>query len=138
MNNILRRKEPASFLLTHGLAPEKSSLRIPLPRVIRFLCTTTTLGAYHSAELAYTFNTIAIRDLTGEENEKVTQEMHTRWGNFIKSGDPNRGAALPSPIQWPQYDTAQSHVLFFDTEITAGALPDKDNLDFTAILLYDN
>jgi para-nitrobenzyl esterase len=96
----------------------------------------SVLGAYHSAEIAYTFNTIAIKDLTGEENEKIAQEMHLRWVNFIKTGDPNTGVKLPTSTQWPQYDTAQSQVLLFDTEITAGTLPDKDNLDFAAELLY--
>jgi para-nitrobenzyl esterase len=96
----------------------------------------SVLGAYHSSELPYAFNTIGIRDLSGAENEKLAQEMHLRWVNFIKTGDPNSGAKLPTPTQWPQYDTAQSQVLFLDNDITAGALPDKDNLDFTAELLY--
>ena len=96
----------------------------------------SVLGAYHSAELAYTFNTIAIKELTGEENEKIAQEIHLRWVNFVKSGDPNIGVKLPTPTQWPQYDTVQNQVLFFDNEITTGPLPDKENLDFTAELLY--
>jgi para-nitrobenzyl esterase len=96
----------------------------------------SVLGAYHTGELPYTFNTIAIKDLTGEENEKIAQEMHIRWVNFIKSGDPNIGAGTPSAVYWPQYDTAKADVIFFDNEVTTGPLPDKDNLDFAAELLY--
>ena len=94
------------------------------------------LGVYHTAELVYAFNTIAIKGLTGDESKKMVQEVHTRWVNFIKSGDPNVGAATPSATLWPQYDTAKTDVIFFDTEITTGPLPDKDNLDFAAEFLY--
>jgi para-nitrobenzyl esterase len=94
------------------------------------------LGVYHTAELVYAFNTIALKGLASEESKKMVQEVHTRWANFIKSGDPNVGAAAPSAVVWPQYDKAKTDVLFFDNEITTGPLPDKDNLDFTVQLFY--
>jgi para-nitrobenzyl esterase len=91
------------------------------------------LGAYHTAELAYVFNSSAI---TGAENQKFAQEMHTRWINFIKNGDPNIGATPPTATQWPQYNPAKTDVIFFDKEVRTGPLPDKENLDFAAELLY--
>jgi para-nitrobenzyl esterase len=96
----------------------------------------TALGAYHTGELAYVFDTIALRALADEENQRLVKEIHTRWVNFITSGDPNVGETTPSAVQWPQYDPEQPEVIFFDTEVTTGALPDQENLDFIADVLY--
>jgi para-nitrobenzyl esterase len=94
------------------------------------------LGAHHVAELKYAFNTLATAGAAGAEHEKLAGEMHTRWINFIKNGDPNVGMTPPTATQWPQYDTAKTEVIFFDSEITTGSLPNKENLDFAARLLY--
>jgi para-nitrobenzyl esterase len=93
------------------------------------------LGAYHSSELDFVFNSGV---LSGDKNKKMAQEMHTRWINFIKNADPNIGAVPPTATQWPQYDPAKPEVIFFDHEVTTGPLPDKENLDFVAELLYGN
>jgi para-nitrobenzyl esterase len=95
------------------------------------------LGAYHTGEMTYAFNTLATKKLSGPENEKMAKEIHTRWINFITNGDPNVGITPPTATQWPQYDPAKTDVIFFDKEITTGPLPDKENLDFTAKLFYD-
>jgi para-nitrobenzyl esterase len=93
------------------------------------------LGAYHTAEMPYAFNTID--QLTAsEDSKKLAQEMHTRWINFIKSGDPNNGVPLPSTTQWPKYDPQKPEVIFFDNEVTTGTLPNQENLDFVAGVLY--
>lgn len=93
------------------------------------------LGAYHSAELEFVFNSSA---LTGEANKKLAQEMHSRWINFIKHTDPNIGITPPTDVPWPQYDTKKAEVLLFDKAVTSGPLPDKENHDFVADLLYGN
>jgi hypothetical protein len=36
------------------------------------------LGTYHTGELAYAFNTIALRGLADEENKRLVKEIHTR------------------------------------------------------------
>jgi para-nitrobenzyl esterase len=93
------------------------------------------LGAHHTGEITYVFNTID--QLTAsEDSKKLAQEMHTRWINFIKSGDPNTGVPLPSATQWPKYDPENPEVIFFDTEVTTGTLPNQENLDFVAQTLY--
>jgi para-nitrobenzyl esterase len=94
------------------------------------------LGARHTGELVFAFNTLSIEDIYGAENEKAAQEIHTRWINFIKSGDPNVGIRPPTDTQWPQYDPAKKEVIFFDNEVTTGPLPDQENLDFIARILY--
>jgi carboxylesterase type B len=94
------------------------------------------LGARHTGELVFAFNTLASEGSYGVENEKIAQEMHTRWINFIKNGDPNIGMTPPTDTQWPPYDPAKKEVIFFDNEITTGPLPDQENLDFIAGILY--
>jgi para-nitrobenzyl esterase len=91
------------------------------------------LGVYHTAELAYVFNSVGI---SGKESKKMVQEMHSRWINFIKTGDPNRSIAPPSAATWPQYDPAQPEALCFDHAVSPSPLPDKENLNFMIELLY--
>jgi para-nitrobenzyl esterase len=93
-------------------------------------------GAYHGAELAYVFNNLAIRGSYEKEQEKLAEEMHIRWINFIKTGDPNIGINLPTDNTWPQYDPAKAEVIFFDGNVTVGTLPDRENLDFAINVLY--
>ncbi|MDR2807687.1 MAG: carboxylesterase family protein [Spirochaetaceae bacterium] len=101
-----------------------------------FVAGGSPLGAHHAAEMTYAFNTLAIKGVSGAENEKLAQEIHTRWINFIKNGDPNIGITPPTATQWPQYNPAKTDVIFFDKEVRTGPLPDKENLDFAAELLY--
>jgi para-nitrobenzyl esterase len=91
------------------------------------------LGAYHSSELAYVFKTDAV---TGDEGTQLAEEMHVRWINFIKNGDPNVGIRPPTDTPWPQYHTEKPEVLLFDKGVSAGPLPDKENNDFAEQLLY--
>ncbi|MDR1219901.1 MAG: carboxylesterase family protein [Treponema sp.] len=94
------------------------------------------LGAYHTAELPYVFNNIALKGFVSAENEKLAKEMHTRWINFIKNGDPNVGITPPTVAQWPQYNPENPDVIFFDNEITTGPLPNQEDFDFIAHILY--
>jgi para-nitrobenzyl esterase len=77
--------------------------------VYRYLFTRTppsptqTLGAYHSAEIAFVHDTfLPIFDYT-EEDVALAQAMGDYWVQFAKSGDPN----LPSRPEWPTF-TAES------------------------------
>jgi para-nitrobenzyl esterase len=95
------------------------------------------LGATHAAELPFVFDTLASGGLSGPEAEKLAGEMHTRWANFIKSGDPNVGGGpLPSGVKWPKYDPKEAEVLYLDEKITSGPLEDKENIDYIADLTF--
>jgi para-nitrobenzyl esterase len=94
------------------------------------------LGAAHAAELPFVFNNLASGGLSGPEAGKLAAEMHTRWANFIKNGDPNVGEALPGGPQWPKYDTRKADALFLDGEITSGPLADRDNIDYMNDLAF--
>jgi carboxylesterase type B len=84
------------------------------------------------------FNNLAIRGTSGKEQEKLAEEMHTRWINFIKNGDPNIGIKPPTDTVWPQYDPAKVEVIVFDDNVTTGTLSDQENLDFAINVLYGN
>ncbi|MDR3348465.1 MAG: carboxylesterase family protein [Acidaminococcales bacterium] len=92
------------------------------------------LGAPHAAELPFVFNTLALLGLSDPEAVKLADETHTRWANFIKTGDPNVGEMPPSAVKWPKYDSKDTNVLYLDKRITSGALEDKENIDFIADL----
>ncbi|MGD2050173.1 MAG: carboxylesterase family protein, partial [Chloroflexota bacterium] len=77
--------------------------------VYRYLFTRTppsptqTLGAYHSAEIAFVYESfLPMFDFT-EEDVVLAQAMGDYWVQFAKSGDPN----LPSRPGWPTF-TADS------------------------------
>jgi para-nitrobenzyl esterase len=94
------------------------------------------LGAAHAAELPFVFNNLAGWGLSGPEAGKLAAQMHTRWANFIKHGDPNAGEALPGGVPWPKYDRQKAQTLFLDGKITSGPLPDRENLDHLGDLMF--
>ncbi|MDR1397428.1 MAG: carboxylesterase family protein [Desulfarculales bacterium] len=96
----------------------------------------TEIGASHGAELPLVFNNLENSDLYTPEAQRLAAEMHTRWANFIKTGDPNTGASLPSRVKWRRYEAQNPRLLLLDAEITSGTLPDRENIDYTADLIF--
>jgi para-nitrobenzyl esterase len=94
------------------------------------------LGATHAAELPFVFNTLESGGLSGSEAEKLADEMHTRWANFIKTGDPNVGETPPGGVKWPKYNSKEAEVLYLDKKITSGPLEDRENIDCVADLMF--
>ena len=93
-----------------------------------------SLGAFHAAEIAYTFNNLDRTDwaLTTDDR-KVAHLLSSYWRNFARSGDPN-SKGLP---HWPAYDEKQ------DEALELGANPGvighhlKDKLDVIDALLAE-
>jgi para-nitrobenzyl esterase len=94
------------------------------------------LGAAHAMELPFVFNNGTGGASSDRASAKLADEMHTRWANFIKTGDVNVGDPLPSDVQWPKYDSKDTGVLYLDEKITAGPLVDRENIDYAADLLF--
>jgi para-nitrobenzyl esterase len=85
------------------------------------------LGAFHTAEIPYLFQTLESRDWPWRDVDRELSELMVRyWVNFATSGDPN-GAGLPP---WPRYAPTQQTTLFFDQGTRVGALPDRATLQF--------
>ena len=93
------------------------------------------MGATHAAELPYVFDNLEAEGLSGAEHEALADEMHTRWANFIKNGNPNVGDPAPSSTLWPKYDANDPRMIFFDRAVTSGPMPGKEDLVFMQELL---
>ncbi len=61
-----------------------------------------TIGAFHSAELPFVFDTSEPILGYSDEDKLLTAQMVSYWTNFAKSGNPN-GESVPN---WPQYGGA--------------------------------
>lgn len=83
------------------------------------------LGATHALELPFVFNTLPALGITDEANAKLSDEMHVRWANFIKTGDPNKGAASSIKVVWPTYQKETPKVIRFGDQVEAIAFPDR-------------
>lgn len=94
------------------------------------------LGARHGAEMAYAFKNLAAGGLSDPtpDQQKLAEEVHTRWVNFIKNGDPNKGTATPSKVAWPRYEPESGAMLRLDTEVKAEPMPGRPEIEFVQTL----
>lgn len=72
-------------------------------------------GAVHSADIEYAMGTLATNEVYAwtEEDEQVSQLMHSYYANFVKTGDPN-GPDVP---EWPQAnDGAEMPYMVWDVQ----------------------
>jgi para-nitrobenzyl esterase len=97
--------------------------------------------AKHGDELPYVFRaTASVAKLTAKQlspqDALLEGEMHTRWANFIKNGNPNVGEKPKSEVMWPKYDSKLARVIHFDRNITSGVLPNREDIDFIIGLLH--
>jgi para-nitrobenzyl esterase len=81
-----------------------------------------TAGASHGAEMAYVFGHPATAWTEGDH--RLAETMGAYWTNFAKTGDPN-APGLPA---WPAFAPAREEAQLIGREITAGALPNADDL----------
>lgn len=85
-----------------------------------------TLGAYHSADLAYVFNTTKLVGIGWDEADHALSDlMADYWVSFARNGDPNADGLPP----WPVYEPEQDTVLVFDAQSAAREHPKKAQLD---------
>lgn len=85
-----------------------------------------TLGAYHSADLPYVFNTTSLVGIGWDDaDHKLSDLMADYWVSFARNGDPNADG-LPA---WPLYNPESDIVQVFDASSGAREHPKKAQLD---------
>jgi para-nitrobenzyl esterase len=85
-----------------------------------------TLGAYHSGELAYVFNTTKLIGIGWDETDhELSNLIADYWVSFARNGDPNDDSLPP----WPLYDPMADNVQVFDGRSEAREHPKKAQLD---------
>jgi para-nitrobenzyl esterase len=90
------------------------------------------LGAFHTAEILYVFDTLDKRPWPWREIDRALARMlSSYWVNFATHGDPN-GTGVPL---WPTFDPDGPTVLLVENAITAGVLPERKELDLWNVCL---
>jgi para-nitrobenzyl esterase len=90
----------------------------------------STLGAYHAAEISYVFHNLGLSTRPYQDRDrKLSDLMSSYWVNFAARGDPN-GGDLP---KWPEYRPESDTLLEFGD----GAAPRK-GLHRQALDLFDD
>jgi len=88
--------------------------------------TAEKLGAFHTAEIPYVFQTLAARDWAwADADRRLADVMSAYWTNFAAHGDPN-GPELPA---WERFDRSRPRAMHFAEAAGMGGVPDRDKLD---------
>jgi para-nitrobenzyl esterase len=115
---------------THKAYEYYFSYAPPFPKDQKFNQDVSNLGAFHSSEIIYVFNNLAIRKARNwpwaPYDWKLADIMSSYWVNFTKNGDPN-GVGLPL---WPAISEDNPQVMNFGDTIKAIPLPRTDELQF--------
>jgi len=90
----------------------------------------TGLGAIHGSEIKYVFHNFMDAINKDPEAKSVANVVNTAWVNFIKTGNPNTGAALPEGVQWRKYNAAQPQELRIDVKTAMEAMYKADDVNF--------
>jgi para-nitrobenzyl esterase len=102
----------------------------PFPKDAKFSRDVSHLGAFHSSEIIYVFNNLAIRKARNwpwtPADWKLADMMSSYWVNFATKGDPN-GPGLPV---WPAYDANNQQVMNFGDPVQAIPMPRTPELKF--------
>ena len=93
-------------------------------------------GVSHSSEIAYVFSTLP--EGAQKDMKNVSDNMHQRFVNFIKTGDPNFNGKSMTPIRWPLYNERSPKVYKIDKLPYVENFKLKDRLDKLEDLLYSD
>lgn len=84
-------------------------------------------GAFHTGEVPYVFNNLALLDRPWEPEDRVlADQMSSYWANFTKQGDPN-STGLPD---WPVFQTMEDPFMHLGVETGPMPLPEKNKVAF--------
>lgn len=89
------------------------------------------IGAFHTAEIPYVFQTLDARSWPWRpEDRELSDIMAAYWINFAASGNPN-GPGLP---EWPTFHPHQPKTLYFSNQIRVGEVPERRALEFWTLI----
>jgi para-nitrobenzyl esterase len=84
------------------------------------------IGAFHTAEIPYVFQTLNCRPWPWRDvDREIARVVSSYWVNFAASGDPN-GSSLPA---WPRYEQDKDKALIIKDGFKIGPVPDRATLD---------
>jgi para-nitrobenzyl esterase len=93
------------------------------------------LGAIHTIELPFVFGNLSAYGINSAENQKLSQEIQSRWVNFIKTGDPNP-KNVPKDSHWPRFNKNSNKILVISETLKNSDWSDAAELNFVAEGLY--
>ncbi len=100
------------------------------PRVLEAM----GMGSTHALELMYVFKTVPKVMLRNQSNALVADDVHARWVNFIKTGNPNDG--LPVNNAWPAYHVNNRQTMVLKEEAHAAPTTHTQDVAFYLQLLW--
>jgi para-nitrobenzyl esterase len=84
------------------------------------------LGAFHSAELPFVFDTPYITFMLSGQEIPLSMAMQGYWTRFASTSDPNGNSAF----MWPKYDMSGDQNITLDLTIAANAHLNQMHCDF--------
>lgn len=88
-------------------------------------------GAIHALELRFVFQQPPD---DSQESKKMADSIHTRWANFIKTGNPNKGEDVD--VEWLKYTPEEKETLILDKDTRMAELPEREDEAFFRELLF--
>lgn len=93
------------------------------------------LGVMHGLELYFVFDTFPLTNVLPDNMVTSIDDVHCRWLNFIKTGNPNEGEELE--VTWPEYTRDQKEIIVLGNEITTSVSPNQEDIEFFKNILWD-
>lgn len=94
------------------------------------------LGIIHGLELYFVFDTFPISDNSSPNITAFIDDVHKRWLNFVKTGNPNEG--IKPELSWPEYTKNSKKIIVLGNEMTTSISPGQDDIAFFKNILWNN
>ncbi len=95
--------------------------------------TTALLGAHHGSEIQYAFGNLP--DNAADEQKQLSNQLFTRWVNFIKTGNPNSDEKTLD-VEWQKYNAQKPSVLKLDKSIDFEPMEDIDLVTYMEDIMF--